>query len=258
MANNNLRKATKVAEFLPYAPMPTSENEIAKIVPIRPDANPDQPALGTSDNLDDPVAKELRSMYQDINATIEETKSRLLDTFQQEMQKTLEQAISKASEKDISPANGSNPSTPNTAASGLKLVQNEPSSDLARTSDEGAKMHNNDAAEHAQNPSKEPEQEAVQPKTATNGSVRLSVNSYGQMRQALQFIECLYQKPQLHLVRLEGNYKDKLDIWIELREPIYVKEYLSGIKDVARVLDIDSLEGDKSEQAFEVQLNLVS
>lgn len=74
------------------------------------------------------------------------------------------------------------------------------------------------------------------PREIFQGVVRLVVDADGRTQPMLHFVDELGRKPQFRLLRLVGNYRDKgMDIWLGLREPLYLKELLLETEGVSRV-----------------------
>ena len=78
------------------------------------------------------------------------------------------------------------------------------------------------------------------------------------MRQALRFVHDICQKPELHLLRLVGNYGDKMDILIGLRKPMCLQEVLMQIEGVSQVKDTPREDSEDAEHQLEVWLAKVS
>ncbi len=256
MAHTNEKRPTKIAEFLPYLRLPVAENEPGKVIPMKPGEFSE--GNSNREKSSGAVEQELQSMYKDINAAIEETKTKLLEVFQHEMQKTLMEAATLASERVQAKPVETHVDEATKTTAGLRLIEGGSPSKVQATARPMDETGEEPALSTVEQDIEEHEEEQPQTSDLSGGTVRLSVNSHGQMRQALQFVQCLYQKPQLRLIRLVGNYKDKLDIWIGLREPICMREYLMQIKDVSKVVNLSTADPKNLDQAFEVQLNLAS
>jgi hypothetical protein len=80
------------------------------------------------------------------------------------------------------------------------------------------------------------------------GTVRLTVEPSGGMKQVLQFVDELRRKPELRLLQLVGTRKDGVDIWLGLREPLHLKRTLSQIDGVSRVSAVPDPDGAASEE----------
>ena len=67
------------------------------------------------------------------------------------------------------------------------------------------------------------------------GTVRLSVEANGSVRQLIRFVDQLREKPQFRLLQLVGNHKEGLHIWLGLREALCLKKVLLQMEGVAQV-----------------------
>ena len=67
------------------------------------------------------------------------------------------------------------------------------------------------------------------------GTVRLNIEANDCIRQIVSFVRELRQKPQFRLLRLVGNNREGVDIWISLREPLHLKKMLPQIEGVSLV-----------------------
>ena len=104
----------------------------------------------------------------------------------------------------------------------------------------------------------EPEpQIAAPPEEDYEGTVRLTVESEGQIRLVVNFVTELRQNPYLRLLRLVGHPPKSVDIWLALREPVQLKELLQRMPEVSLVSvpQGHELGSTEQEQALEVQLN---
>ena len=87
------------------------------------------------------------------------------------------------------------------------------------------------------------------------GVVRLTVNANGRTQPMLHFVDELGRKPQFRLLRLVGNYRDKgMDIWLGLREPLYLKELLLETEGVSQVSPVSPQGPDGEEAVLSVVL----
>lgn len=68
--------------------------------------------------------------------------------------------------------------------------------------------------------------------TEFEGTVRLNVEAHGCIKEIVHFVRELRQKPELRLLRLVGNNKEGVDIWLGLREPLRIKSMLPEIEGV--------------------------
>ncbi len=69
------------------------------------------------------------------------------------------------------------------------------------------------------------------------GTVRLNVEANGGIRQVVQFVDDLCQRPEFRLLRLVGNHhRAGVDIWLGLREPVCLKRMLMQMKGVEQVV----------------------
>ena len=55
----------------------------------------------------------------------------------------------------------------------------------------------------------------------------------GCIKEIVHFVRELRQKPELRLLRLVGNNKEGVDIWLGLREPLHIKSMLPEIEGVS-------------------------
>lgn len=86
------------------------------------------------------------------------------------------------------------------------------------------------------------------------GTVRLSVNVNGCLRELVRFVDELCQKPQCRLLRLVGNHRDGLELWLGLREPLCLKGVLQHIKGVSQVFEVPKNGSKSTEPRIEVWL----
>ena len=70
---------------------------------------------------------------------------------------------------------------------------------------------------------------------AYEGTVRLRVEPDQSSRSAAQFVRELRQNPRLRLMRLAGGHNEGVDIWLRLREPLWLKKILSQMEGVVQV-----------------------
>lgn len=70
---------------------------------------------------------------------------------------------------------------------------------------------------------------------AYSGTVQLAVMVGQSAIQALQFVDELCRHPGMRIQRLLGTAKGRLDIWVQLREPVHLLEELSSMEGVSQV-----------------------
>lgn len=75
--------------------------------------------------------------------------------------------------------------------------------------------------------------EPIQDEEVYEGTVRLNVEANGCIRQVVRFVRELRQKPQVRLLRLVGNNREGVDIWLGLREPLRLRKMLPEIEGVS-------------------------
>jgi hypothetical protein len=85
------------------------------------------------------------------------------------------------------------------------------------------------------------------------GTVRLNVEANDCIGEVVHFVRELRQKPQLRLLRMVGNNKDGVDIWLGLREPLQLRKMLPGIEGVSAVSAADE-EDPAKERVLSVRL----
>ena len=86
------------------------------------------------------------------------------------------------------------------------------------------------------------------------GTVRLVVETDGYAKEVISFVSELRQNPQLRLLRLVASqYRDGMDIWLGLREPLPLRSILSQIEGVAQVTTLDE-PTDEGEHLLAVSL----
>jgi hypothetical protein len=73
----------------------------------------------------------------------------------------------------------------------------------------------------------------IQDEEVYEGTVRLNVEANGCIRQVVRFVRELRQKPQVRLLRLVGNNREGVDIWLGLREPLRLRKMLPEIEGVS-------------------------
>lgn len=71
--------------------------------------------------------------------------------------------------------------------------------------------------------------------TTYEGTVHLNVEANNCIREVVHFVRELRQKPQLRLLRLVGNNKMGVDIWLALREPLQLEKMLPQLEGVSVV-----------------------
>ena len=78
------------------------------------------------------------------------------------------------------------------------------------------------------------------------GTVRLRVQANQSIQQLSQFVRELRQTPRLRLLRMNGNQKGGMDIWLGLREPLRLKKILEEMAGVSQVgVPLDSRPNDR-------------
>ena len=98
-------------------------------------------------------------------------------------------------------------------------------------------------------PEPENEQTAV-----FEGTVRLNVEAPGCVREIVQFVRELRQKPQLRLLRLVGNNREGVDIWLGLREPLNLGTILPEMQGVTIISKPLEHVGGADERLLSVRL----
>lgn len=86
------------------------------------------------------------------------------------------------------------------------------------------------------------------------GTVRISIEADACISRVVQFVRELRQKPQFRLLRLVGNKKSGVNIWLGLREPLDLKKILPQIEGVTRVRTLSATAPDGKERLIAVQL----
>lgn len=64
------------------------------------------------------------------------------------------------------------------------------------------------------------------------GTVRLNVEASESIKHVVNFVRELRQKPQLRLLRLVGNNREGVDIWLGLREPTTLQKMIPKLEGV--------------------------
>ena len=77
------------------------------------------------------------------------------------------------------------------------------------------------------------EGEELPESTTFEGTIRLNVEAPGCIKEIVHFVRELRQKPELRLLRLVGNNKEGVDIWLGLREPLRIRTILPAIEGVS-------------------------
>ena len=85
------------------------------------------------------------------------------------------------------------------------------------------------------------------------GTVRLSVKAEGSSEHAVRFVDQLGQEPQVRLLRLVGNHKDGVEVWLGLREPLRLRGILQNMEGVARVRGFPPDGSDDEASRLEVR-----
>ena len=86
------------------------------------------------------------------------------------------------------------------------------------------------------------------------GTVRLNVEAPGCVREIVQFVRELRQKPQLRLLRLVGNNREGVDIWLGLREPLKLGTILPEMEGVTIISKSLEHVGGQDERLLSVRL----
>ncbi len=86
------------------------------------------------------------------------------------------------------------------------------------------------------------------------GTVRLNVEAPGCVREIVQFVRELRQKPQLRLLRLVGNNREGVDIWLGLREPLKLGTILPEMQGVTIISKPLEHVGGADERLLSVRL----
>lgn len=92
-------------------------------------------------------------------------------------------------------------------------------------------------------------------KAVFEGTVRLNVEANGCIREIVHFVRELRQKPQLRLLRLVGNNRDGVDIWLGLREPLRLKSILPELQGITIVTKPLPHIGSPDERLLSVRLS---
>jgi hypothetical protein len=96
------------------------------------------------------------------------------------------------------------------------------------------------------------------PNAVFEGTVRLNIEAKGCIKEIVHFVRELRQKPELRLLRLVGNNKDGVDIWLGLREPLRLKSILPKIDGVSIVTKPVPHIGSPNERLLAVKLSPLS
>ena len=67
------------------------------------------------------------------------------------------------------------------------------------------------------------------------GSVRLIVETKGEMRQMVSFVQEVRARPELRVLRLADNHTGSVDIWVRIRRPVSLRSVLSEMEGVVDV-----------------------
>ena len=86
------------------------------------------------------------------------------------------------------------------------------------------------------------------------GTVRLNVEAPGCVKEIVQFVRELRQKPQLRLLRLVGNNMEGVDIWLGLREPLNLGTILPEMEGVTIISKFLEHVGGPDERLLSVRL----
>lgn len=85
------------------------------------------------------------------------------------------------------------------------------------------------------------------------GTVHLNVEANSCIREVVHFVRELRQKPQLRLLRLVGNNRMGVDIWLALREPLQLDKMLPQLEGVS-VVSTPVGDADDIERRVSVRL----
>ena len=77
------------------------------------------------------------------------------------------------------------------------------------------------------------------------GAVKLVVETTGEIKNMVDFVDALREHPQFHLLRMVSNARrDGMDVWLRLREPNPLRTTLLAAKGVTKVEAVESAELD--------------
>lgn len=128
--------------------------------------------------------------------------------------------------RTVATPNGREPSRPMEAMAEAITPPNAPSSQVGtRDGQEG----------HEALPSEIAIIRTVPGGESSSSTVKLSVKVVQSAIQASQFIDELCRHPSMRIQRLLGTAKGRLDIWVQLREPIPLRDTLSRMEGVSQV-----------------------
>ena len=183
------------------------------------------------DSRADRIFNELNSLTSEIYATIYQAKARLLRTLQEEVKAMFAEILTKEDAWRIPTLEETGVKVPSILREAQLLAADPRHNAYGEDSTTAAK----EMAEAASpTPAAEALDEAAVGKVY-EGTLRLKVQTRGRVRQALQFVHDLGQLPQINVLRLMGDQREEMDVWIGLREPMALGESLGKMQSVAKV-----------------------
>ncbi|MDA0264514.1 MAG: response regulator [Chloroflexi bacterium] len=88
------------------------------------------------------------------------------------------------------------------------------------------------------------------------GLVRLAVETAGEIRNLADFVDTLWEYPQLHLLRTVSNPSgDGMDVWLRLQEPNPLRSILLGASGVSSVEPVERSGADPDTAVLRVSLD---
>ena len=227
---------------------------------------------------DDDLAREFRSIGEEMIGAISELKLHLMSMVQEEFYEVYREVLEVSKEMDLSFV-----SAANLIADGLSSDKNlveglgakgPAAIDQIESASEALDMEISDhAAVETQETKPDPAQAqpnllpvppreqvlgtAMSPGAAEKelfeGTVRLSVKANGDVRQLLQFVGSLSRKPEIRLLRLLGDHR-WVDLWVGLSRPIALYAELGKMDGVSKVANVWELDGEEKERRIELCL----
>ncbi|MBI4310809.1 MAG: hypothetical protein HY681_03415 [Chloroflexi bacterium] len=231
-----------------HASAPNAREQEVK-APVFPFKRFEQQLSLDVDDRAERIFQELNALTSEIYGTIYQAKARLLRMLQEEVQAMFAEILTKEDAWRIPTLEESGVKTPSLGksllesqvsqalASAVLAAREEAPSPPAPPASSAAPV-----TETPAQPLLEPEplleeevEEPMDPDRVYEGTVRLKVFAKGRVRQSLQFIHDVGQLPQLSVLRLMGDQRAELDVWVGLRQPMTLGQTIQQVPNVAKV-----------------------
>jgi|GEM_PF-6432602 len=203
------------------------------------------------DERADRIFQELNALTAEVYASVYQAKARLLNMLQEEVQVMFTQILTKEDAWRMPSLADAGMQIPAILKQQLEASLVQPALNTPSLSSLSSTMHPatpaaDDSASSPLQPAKEEAkaQSDSEPALVYEGAVLLKVNAGGSVRRSLQFVHALGQLPQLTVLRLMGDQREEIEVWVGLRQPTPLKELVGQMPGVGRVAPETSLKGE--------------